>query len=42
MLEGLIKAIKKGYYIDSSYKSNSQKITLNYTLTITQQPITLK
>jgi len=34
MLEGLIKAIKKGFYIDSSYKSNGWKITFNYTLAV--------
>ena len=42
MLEGLVKAVKKEFYIDSSYKSNGWKIALNYTLTVTQQPITLK
>ena len=42
MLEGLVKAVKKGFYIDSSYKSNGQKIALNRMLTIAQQPITLK
>ena len=42
MLEGLVKAVKKGFYIDSSYKSNGWKIALNYTLTVTQQPITIK
>jgi len=34
MLEGLVKAIKKGFYIDSSYKSNGWKIALNCTLTV--------
>ena len=42
MLKGLIKAIKKGFCTDSSYKSNSWKITFDYTLIVTQQPITLK
>ena len=42
MLEGLVKAVKKEYRVDSSYKSNGQKIALNYTLTISRQPITLK
>ena len=35
MLEGLVKAVKKGYHVDSSYKSNGWKITLNRTLAIT-------
>ena len=42
MLKGLIKAVKKGFRADSSYKSNGWKIALNYTLVVTQQPITLK
>ena len=42
MLEGLIKAVKKEFRVDSSYKSNSWKIALNYTLTIAQQPVTFK
>ena len=42
MLRGLIKAVEKGYCVDSSYKSNGWKIALNYTLAITQQPVTLK
>ena len=42
MLEGLLKAIWKGYCVDSSYKANGQKIALNYTLAVTQQPITIK
>ena len=42
MLEGLVKAVKKGFCVDSSYKSNGQKIALNYTLTVAQQPITLQ
>jgi len=36
MLEGLVEAIKKGFYVDSSYKSNGWKIAFNYTLAITQ------
>ena len=42
MLEGLLEAVRKGYCIDSSYKANGQKIALNRTLAITQQPITIK
>ena len=42
ILEGLVKAVWKGYHIDSSYKANSQNITLNRTLAVTQQPITIK
>ena len=42
MLEGLVKAVQKGYRADSSYKANGQKIALNRTLTITQQPVTIK
>ena len=42
MLEGLIKAVKKGFCVDSSYKSNGWKIALNYMLTVAQQPVTLK
>ena len=42
MLEGLIKAVRKGYRADSSYKANSWKIALNHTLAVTQQPITIK
>ena len=42
MLEGLVKAVKKGFRVDSSYKSNGWKITLNRMLIIAQQPITLK
>jgi hypothetical protein len=35
MLEGLVKAIKKGFCADSSYKFNGWKITLNYIFTVT-------
>ena len=42
MLKGLIKAVNKGYCVDSSYKANSWKITFTYTITVAQQPITLK
>ena len=42
MLEGLVEAVKKGYRVDSSYKSNGWKIALNRTLAVAQQPITLK
>ena len=42
ILEGLLKAVWKGYCVDNSYKANSWKIALNYTLTVTQQPITVK
>jgi len=41
ILEGLVKAVKKGFCIDSSYKSNGWKIALNYTLAVAQQPVTL-
>jgi len=34
MLEGLVEAVKKGFHIDSSYKSNGWKIALNYTLAV--------
>jgi len=34
MLEGLIKAVNKGYRVDSSYKANSWKIALTYIITI--------
>ena len=42
MLEGLVKAVQKGYYIDSSYKAKGQKLALNYTLAITNQAVNLK
>ena len=42
MLEGLIKAVNKGYRVDSSYKANSQKITLTYIIAVTQQPLTIR
>ena len=42
MLKGLIEAVKKGFCINSSYKSNGWKIALNYMLIVTQQPITFK
>ena len=42
MLEGLVKAVNKGYCVDSSYKANGWKIALICIITITQQPITLK
>ena len=42
MLEGLVEAVQKGYCVDSSYKANGQKITLNYTLAVTQQLVTVK
>ena len=42
MLEGLIKAVNKEYYIDSSYKANNQKITFTYIITITQQPLIIR
>ena len=42
MLEGLIKAVEKGYRADSSYKSDGWKIALNCTLAVAQQPVTLK
>jgi hypothetical protein len=34
MLEGLVEAVKKGYCVDSSYKSNGWKIALNRTLAV--------
>ena len=42
MLEGLVEAVKKGFYVDSSYKSNGWKIAFNYIFAVTQQLITLK
>ena len=42
MLEGLIKAIQKGYYIDSSYKAKGWKLALNRTLAVTNQVVNLK
>ena len=42
MLRGLIKAVEKGYRVDSSYKSNGWKIALNCTLAVTQQLVTLQ
>ena len=42
MLEGLVEAVRKGYRVDSSYKANGQKIALNRTVAIAQQPVTLK
>ena len=42
MLEGLLKAVRKGYRADSSYKANGWKIALNRTLAVAQQPVTLK
>jgi hypothetical protein len=35
MLEGLLKAVRKGYRADSFYKANGWKIALNRTLAIT-------
>jgi len=35
MLEGLVKAIWKGYRADSSYKADGWKIALNRTLAVT-------
>ena len=42
MLEGLVKAVWKGYRVDSSYKADGWKIALSRMVIITQQPITLK
>ena len=42
MLEGLVKAVWKEYRADSFYKANGWKIALNYTLAVTQQPVTIK
>jgi hypothetical protein len=42
MLEGLVKAVNKGYRADSSYKADGWKITLTRTITITQQPLTIR
>ena len=42
ILEGLVKAVRKGYRVDSSYKADGQKIALSRTVIIAQQPITLK
>jgi len=36
MLEGLIKAVNKGYRVDSSYKANGWKIALTCTIAVTQ------
>jgi len=35
MLEGLVKAVNKGYCVDSSYKANGWKIALICIITIT-------
>ena len=35
ILEGLVKAVWKGYCADSSYKANGWKIALSYILAIT-------
>ena len=42
MLEGFVEAVKKGFRVDSSYKSDGWKIALNRILAVAQQPITLK
>jgi len=42
MLDGLVKAVNKGYRADSSYKANGWKITLTYIIAVAQQPITLR
>jgi len=42
MLKGLVKAVRKGYHADSSYKANGWKIALNRTLTVAQQSVTIK
>ena len=42
MLEGLLKAVRKGYRADSSYKADGWKIALNYTLAVAQQSVTIK
>ena len=42
MLEGLVKAIQKEYYIDSSYKAKGWKLALNYILAIALQVVNLK
>ena len=34
MLEGPVNAIRKGYRVDSSYKAEGWKLTLNYILAI--------
>ena len=34
MLEGLVKAVKKGYRADSSYKANGWKIALTRIIAI--------
>ena len=36
MLRALVKAVKKGYCADSSYKFNGWKIALNCTLAVTR------
>ena len=42
ILEGLIKAIQKGYRADSSYKAKGWKLALNYTLAVANQAVNLK
>ena len=42
MLEGLIKAVQKGYRADSSYKAKGWKLALNYILVVTNQAVNLK
>ena len=42
MLEGLVKAVQKGYRADSSYKAKGQKLALNRILAITNQAVNLK
>ena len=34
MLEGLVKAVRKGYRVDSSYKAKGWKLALNRTLAV--------
>ena len=42
MLEALISAIYKGYYIDSSYKAKGWNIALTRIEEVTTSPITIK
>ena len=42
MLEGLVKAVQKGYRVDSSYKAKGQKLALNCILAVANQAVNLK
>ena len=42
MLKGLVKAVRKGYRVDSSYKAKGWKLAFNYIIAVTNQAVNLK